>query len=116
MISIVAIVMAMNFWAPYNGGVPPCDASTFSPIMYDGQSQIGWTHRGNRYCDDIHLSNSLAKTSIAFQCEVIAHEIGHRFFDLDHSDDPNNIMHDGGTPTVPDGCIFKFRRGTDMRG
>jgi hypothetical protein len=115
MISPIAIALALAFWAPYNGGVPPCQG--LQPQIYQGmkvqgtnQEAYGWTHRGYHQCDDLHLSSVFLSMPVSAQCEVIAHELGHRYFDLPDSLDRKNIMY-GYNFIHPRGCNHALPKG-----
>lgn len=98
-----AVRRAEMFWAPYNGGVAPCldslEISYFDkPVTPEGVPAGAYTHRGAADCH-IYVWRYIAigyPASIlrdaAYQCAVVAHEIGHNMFDLDHSDDARNVM------------------------
>lgn len=117
MISLTAIALALAFWTPYNGGQPiPCTAANVHPVPVqatpDGRPADGYAYRGVGGCD-IYIYVGVGDYPIDLQCSILAHEWGHAFFDLDESNDPNNVMTQ--SYIIPRACQTGSRRAVRQR-
>ena len=104
MISPVAIVLALQFLAPYTPDHrPPCqgalDLQVYAAATRPGVD--GWAYMGGG-CQ-IHISDEAEDYPPQVQCALIAHELGHSVFSLGHQ--AGTIM-DPSTDTrpIPGGC------------
>jgi hypothetical protein len=120
MFSTVAIVLALNFWTPYNGGQNPCPngvqfkpysvAIANSATAYLGDKRytpVAYSDQGYGSCT-ISVSPKEARAPYYHQCAVIAHELGHSFFNLVHNEEPWSIMYSKEL-TVPYACYLNIR-------
>lgn len=103
MIAPLAVTLALAFWAPYSPQ-PVCpdgvvihvvaDIHASAPVALPATA-VAWTWIGGGCV--LWVDRAVERWSIADQCAIVAHEIGHGALGLDHSADPANIM----APDVP---------------
>jgi hypothetical protein len=111
MIAPAVFLVALSFWAPYNGGVTPCSNDVAADAVYVSfpttaggaptrvaETKVGldasaFAGQPMRQPCHLKLSTGLSRAPKAFQSAVIAHEIGHAGMGLQHSKDPTNIMY-----------------------
>lgn len=97
MISPVAIALALAFWTPYSGAPLPCTAANVH--AYDVApagvpvDALGYGPQPGYPSCDVWVNNYIDAMSVEQQCGIIAHELGHTWMMLGHSDDPRNVMH-----------------------
>jgi hypothetical protein len=91
MIAALAVSLALAFWSPYHGG-PVCPNGVQVQYYQGDRSQAGWSYIGTDDCV-INVNQWVTQETIPFQCAVVAHELGHNVFGLEHSSDPNNVMY-----------------------
>jgi hypothetical protein len=117
MIDPTAVLLALAFWAPYNGGPLPCTGDDVH--VYDGPppaelqlpaNAIAYAFTRDQdgnllppHCD-IYVSRAVADADVSFQCAVIAHEWGHAWKQLSHSPDPHNVMFER-EDYIPGACV-----------
>lgn len=115
MISPAVIVAALAFWAPYNGGQAPCAAGELqlrdaAPLVIAMQAAAGmrvaaYAPLGLGGCEIYVNWPAFTRLGPEVQCAVIAHELGHAFFGLEHTADRSNIMwEDTFTRPIPPVC------------
>jgi hypothetical protein len=112
MIGALAVTLALAFWAPYNGGVPPCQGQLSIQAYADTGQGVPAGSLGYAYLNSgctIYLNTKVYRQPYMQQCEVIAHEIGHSYFGLGHSSDPKNIMWPY-MDSPPRACYLQFKR------
>jgi hypothetical protein len=101
------LAAAQAFWAEYNQGQSPCSSVTVTyfdgPVLatdeplHNGEASIGYPASSfhgapvSQPCD-LRFSLLLAGRSLAYQCAVAAHEIGHAGMGLEHTSDRTNVM------------------------
>ena len=122
-ISPQVLAAGQAFWSPYNQGLAPCVSLLITYIdnpvldtgadVNNGEAQIGYpveAFRGQPVRQPCHLrlSKRLHRQPRAYQCAVVAHEIGHAGMGLPHSEDPRNIMY--ASQIVPQFCRDAFPR------
>lgn len=106
MISAAAIAAALAFWSPYNAiNAPlPCSAQNVhefaTPPPEVPPDAAGYAFLGPGRCD-VWIHSDAERANPQFVCAVLAHEWGHAFFGLRHSEDPSNIMFAQGTILAP---------------
>lgn len=119
MISTVAITLALAFWAPYAGGQPVCPTGvTVTPVLSSqspspaapGLVTEAWATYGEG-CKIHVVLRLVSKYPVPKQCALVAHELGHSLFGLDHQ--PGTIM-DGSSDSrpIPGVCYPKRRKHT----
>jgi hypothetical protein len=123
MFSTVAMVLALNFWAPYtSNGKPPCavrdvkintiqtGASLPRPAIGYGSAfkpeTMGFAYYGAG-CE-IYLRPEIQQKPYPVQCAFIAHELGHAAFSLPDVED-GSLM-DSKHMSVPGACVLHFHR------
>lgn len=101
------LAAAQAFWAEHNQGQSPCSSVTVTyfdgPVLatdeplHNGEASIGYPASSfhgapvSQPCD-LRFSRLLAGRSLAYQCAVAAHEIGHAGMGLEHTSDRTNVM------------------------
>jgi Matrixin len=101
------LAAAQAFWAEYNQGQSPCSSVTVTyfdgPVLatdeplHNGEAAIGYpvsSFEGapvSQPCD-LRFSRLLPVRSLAYQCAVAVHEIGHAGMGLEHTSDRTNVM------------------------
>ena len=101
------LTAAQAFWAQYNQGRSPCSSVTVTyfdgPVLdtgeplHNGEAGIGYPASSfegapvSQPCD-LRFSRLLPARSLAYQCAVAVHEIGHAGMGLEHTSDRTNVM------------------------
>jgi hypothetical protein len=101
------LAAAQAFWAESNRGQSPCSSVTVTyfdgPVLatdeplHNGEATIAYPASSfhgapvSQPCD-LRFSRLLAGRSLAYQCAVAAHEIGHAGMGLEHTSDRTNVM------------------------
>ena len=96
------LAAAQAFWAEHNQGQSPCSSVTVTyfdgPVLatdeplHNGEASIGYPASSfhgapvSQPCD-LRFSRLLAGRSLAYECAVAAHEIGHAGMGLEHTSD-----------------------------
>jgi hypothetical protein len=98
MIAPAVFLVALSFWAPYNGGVTPCSNDVAADAVYvtfqkTANGGPAYNAEANIGFDASAFGARLSRAPKAYQAAVIAHEIGHAGMGLRHSEDPTNIMY-----------------------
>lgn len=122
MLSVLAIVLAMNMWAPLNNGVAPCGQHGEQLNIHyyvQGNSgvpggSIGYAFTDHRSCE-IWIDQKMIGKPYYKQCWIVAHEVGHAFFNFDHSSDETNIMFPN-MDIIPDECYLHIKSARLHRG
>jgi hypothetical protein len=127
-ISPPVLAAGQAFWARYNEGLSPCAPLDVVYIdfpvlatgedLHNGETQIGYpieAFHGQPVSQPCHLrlSKRLHRQPQAYQCAVVAHEIGHAGMGLGHSGDTRNIMYE--SQIVPQFCRDAFPARTSPR-
>ena len=124
------LATAQAFWAQYNQGRSPCSSVTVAyfdgPVLdtgeplHNGEAGIGYPASSfegapvSQPCD-LRFSRLLPARSLAYQCAVAVHEIGHAGMGLEHTSDRTNVMFK--YTVVPRFCreVFPQRTGPPAR-
>lgn len=106
MIAPLAITLALAFWTPYAGGQPVCPQGVqiiqMAPDLIAAGND-GYSWMGTQTCSIQINLKTIDRYTIPEQCALVAHELGHNLFALEHQD--RTIM-DPSTDTrpVPGAC------------
>lgn len=113
---LAPLVLALAFWAAQPAGAadPVCPGGIQvreAPVPANIAAQIGpdamadaWAGIGSRDCH-IWVNRRVWRwLSSSYQCEVLAHEIGHMWFGLEHSE--TGVMSASTATTRPPGVCY----------